>query len=243
MRAVSPFRRIHAIRSTSICVSSVLVCTLGCSSAGTPGNLPGADARKPATSGRYLPIAVGAKWVWLTTDPATGKSAQTQSVVEVTDSLTGSKAGIPLFRVKSTTLTGGTVNWQEDTGRAVVRHREQFTDETGVVVSDYVYDPRKLRLDEDPAHLALNAAWTETYSDVVTRAGYGSPQTITVNADWTVVAVDEAVTVAAGSFSCLHVHRVETATGYDSHFWFARNIGKVKESGAESHELVGYSIP
>ena len=32
-------------------------------------------------------------------------------------------------------------------------------------------------------------------------------------------------------------------TGYDSTFWFARNIGKVKESGTEVRELVGYSIP
>jgi hypothetical protein len=164
-------------------------------------------------------------------------------VVEAQDSLSGSKAGLLLYRVRSTTLDGGTINWQEDTGTAVVRHREQFTDGTGAVVSDYLYEPSKLRLDEAPAHLAPNAAWTETYSDVVARAGVATSQTIPVSADWTVVAVDEAVTVPAGSFTCLHVHRLESATGYDSHFWFARDIGKVKESGAEVKELVGYSIP
>ena len=112
-----------------------------------------------------------------------------------------------------------------------------------LVISDYLYDPSKLRLDEDPAHLALNATWTETYSDILTRAGFTTPQTTPVTADWTVVGVNESVTVAAGTFTCLHVHRVETATGYDSHFWFVRDIGKVKESGTEIHELVGYSIP
>jgi hypothetical protein len=52
------------------------------------------------------------------------------------------------------------------------------------------------------------------------------------------------VTVPAGTFSCLRVHRVDSAPGgYDSTFWFARNIGKVKEGGTEVQELVGYSIP
>ncbi len=201
------------------------------------------DARLPAHSGRHLPISVGAMWVWNATDPVTGKSAHTQSVVEAMDHLPGAKAGIPVYRVVSTTLTGGTVNWQEDTGSAIVRHREQFSDATGAIVSDFLYNPSKLRLDESPVHMAVNATWTENYSDVVDRAGVATTQTTPVVATWTVVAVDEPVTVPAGLFNCLHVHRVETATGYDSHFWFALNIGKVKESGMEVKELVGYSIP
>jgi hypothetical protein len=228
-----------AIASTTL----AMLATFACSSNNPNPTSGGANARQPAHTGRYLPISVGATWVWLTTDPVTGASAQTQSVVEARDSLTGTKAGIPLYRVRSTTLTGGTVNWQQDTGTAVVRHREQFTDATGAIVSDYLYDPSKLRLDEDPAHLAPGAAWTETYSDSLTRAVFSAPHTTPVSADWTVVAVDESVTVAAGTFTCLHVHRVEASSGYDSHFWFARNIGKVKESGTELHELVGYSIP
>lgn len=227
----------------SVAATILLLGASACSSPNTQAISGGADARQPARSGRYLPISLGATWVWQTTDPTTGKSIQTQSVVEAKDSLTGSKAGIPVYRVRSTTLTGVTINWQQDTGTAVVRHREQFADATGAVVSDYLYDPSKLRLDESPTHIALPAAWTETYSDVLTRAGFTTPKTTPIVADWTVVGVDESVTVAAGTFSCLHVRRVEAATGYDSHFWFARNIGKVKESGAELHELVGYSIP
>lgn len=78
--------------------------------------------------------------------------------------------------------------------------------------------------------------------NIPTRAGFASPQTTPLSADWTVVAVDEAVVVPTGSFNCVHAQRVESATGYDSHFWFARNIGKVKETGTENHELVGYYI-
>ena len=66
----------------------------------------------------------------------------------------------------------------------------------------------------------------------------------TITVTWTVVGVDESVTVPAGTFTCLHVHSVESgAKGYDSEFWYARNVGKVKESGTELRELVGYTIP
>ncbi|MEP6652008.1 MAG: hypothetical protein ABJA82_01535 [Myxococcales bacterium] len=233
--------------SNKLCLASavftaLMVCACGGGAKSGGGPSP-TDARAPAHSGRYLPISLGATWTWNATDPATGKSANTTSTVVDMNGLAGTKAGIALFRVVSTTLTGGTVNWQEDTGSAIVRHREQFTDQTGAIVSDYLYNPSKLRLDEAPPHMAAHATWTENYADVVDKAGVATTQTTPVVATWTVVAVDEMVTVPAGSFSCLHVHRVETATAYDSHFWFAKNVGKVKESGMEIKELVAYSIP
>jgi hypothetical protein len=157
--------------------------------------------------------------------------------VEAVETLTGAKAGISAFRVRSKTLTGSTVNWQQDTGTAVVRHREQFLDATGAITSDHVFMPTKLRLDESPAHTALNASWTETYTDM---AMFATPITVT----WKVEAVNEMVTVPAGTFSCLRVHSVQTGgAAYDSTFWFARNIGKVKESGTEERQLTRYNIP
>jgi hypothetical protein len=71
-----------------------------------------------------------------------------------------------------------------------------------------------------------------------------STTTATINVQWTIEAVDEMVTVPAGTFSCLRVHSVESGSlGYDSTFWYARNVGKVKETGTETRNLVGYSIP
>jgi hypothetical protein len=71
-----------------------------------------------------------------------------------------------------------------------------------------------------------------------------SQPTATITVTWTVEAVDEMVTVPAGTFKCLRVHSTESgAKGYDSTFWFARNVGKVKETGTEVRELLGYSIP
>jgi len=203
------------------------------------------DARQAATTGRFIPLSVGARWTWNAYDTLTGLSGTTTSIVQSLDTLAGAKSGIQAFRVLSTTLSGSTVNWQQDTGTAIVRHREQFLDAASAIMSDHLYSPSKLRLDESAAHTIANAAWTETFTDDVTASSTARVQpTTTVNVSWTVEAVAEMVTVPAGTFTCLRVHSVESgASGYDSHFWYARNVGKVKESGTEVRELVGYSIP
>jgi hypothetical protein len=221
------------------CVLALSVTLAGCGGASSSfdSGVPVTHAAHPATTGRYVPLSVGANWTWTGNDTRTGASGTASSVVEALDSLTGAKAGIMAFRVHNSTLSGSTVNWQQDTGTSVVRHREQFLDTTGAVMSDHIYSPSKLRLDESAAHTAMGATWTETFMDMTTT-------TTTVNVQWTVEGVDESVAVPAGTFKCLRVHAVESGTlGYDSTFWFARNIGKVKESGTENRDLVGYSIP
>jgi hypothetical protein len=204
---------------------------------GSDGGPASSDAGQPATTGRYIPLAIGASWTWNGFDTLSGQSGVTDSKVEAMETLTGAKAGIKAFRVRNKTLTGFTVNWQQDIGTAVVRHREQFLDPTGAVTSDHTFMPTKLRLDESPTHTALNASWTETYTDMAMFA-------TAIMVTWKVEAVNEMVTVPAGTFSCLRVHSVQTGgAAYDSTFWFARNVGKVKESGTEERQLVRYNIP
>jgi len=95
-------------------------------------------------------------------------------------------------------------------------------------------------------HIVVDQAhpdvWDSNHADEVTAPLAQPASTATVT--WTVEAVNEMVTVPAGTFSCLRVHSVDAGLGgYDSTFWFARNIGKVKESGTEVRELLGYLIP
>jgi hypothetical protein len=228
-------------------ILSPVIASSGCSAGGLASDAaaPGTglfDARQPATTGRYIPLSVGAGWTWNGFDTLSGLSGASDSRVEALETLTGAKAGVSAYRIRSVTLTGSTVNWQEDTGSATVRHREEFLDPAGALKSDHLFTPRKLRLDEDPARIVVGASWTETYADAVTAPLAQPSSTVTVT--WTVEAVDETVTVPAGTFACLRVHSIDSGLmGYDSTFWFARNIGKVKESGTEVRELVGYSIP
>jgi hypothetical protein len=226
----------HAFASLTLVLTLGLGCNASVATAFDSG-VPTTDAATPATTGRYIPLAVGATWTWTGADSRSGSSGMVSSTVEALDALTGSKAGISAFRVHDSTLSGSVVNWQQDTGTSVVRHREQFLDTSGALTSDHVYTPSKLRLDESAAHTTVGATWTETFTDA-------SVSTASITVHWTVDAVDESVTVPAGTFKCLRVHSVESGSlGYDSTFWYARNVGKVKESGTETRNLVGYSIP
>lgn len=212
-------------------------------SVGTPVDGAGGAVDGSSTvTGRYVPLVVGARWTWNGFDTLSGLTGVVDSTVEARETLTGAKSGIVAFRVRNKTLGGATVNWQQDTGTAIVRHREQFLDSAGAVQSDHLYAPSKIRLDESAARTALNARWTETYSDTVTAPTTAAP--LTVSASWVVEAVNETVTVPAGTFSCLRVHSVQTGgAAYDSTFWFARNVGKVKEEGTEVRQLTSYFIP
>jgi hypothetical protein len=171
-----------------------------------------------------------------------------QSWVEALETLTGTKAGVSAYRVRSETLTGGTTSWEQDTGSAIVRHRTQFLNATGALKSTDELVPSQLRLDEASAHLVAGTTWAESYTDTKTTSSTGAVATASLTVTWTVEAVDEMVTVPAGTFKCIRVHRVEPASAVDSSggdnvFWFARGVGKVKETGTVDHELVGYCYP
>lgn len=220
---------------------------LGCGNhSGSPS--PAADtpdARTQSASDRFIPLAVNAKWTYAATDSASGASGTTQAVVEAFEDVGGTKAGIMAYRVRSTTLSGILVDWQQDLGTSIVRQHEEFLDFMGVPNNDYVFNPFRLRLDETPAHTAQGAAWTENNTAVVDSLTAGTVRTATFTVAWTVEAADEVIAVPAGTFHCLRVHRVES--GYASTLetdWFARHVGKVKEvNGTVTEVLTSYSLP
>jgi hypothetical protein len=66
-------------------------------------------------------------------------------------------------------------------------------------------------------------------------------QTIDV---WTVVGVDESVTVRRAPSRPWWSRRSATAASSDKKFWFVRGVGKVKETGVndQTEELSAYTI-
>jgi len=194
--------------------------------------------------GRYLPLAVGASWTYRVTDLSTTEVTEKTQAVETFEDVGGRHPGVMAFRLRSEKASGYTLSWQQDTGTAIVRHREQSFDALDVMESEEWYDPSKLRLDEGAESIAADAAFTEDYIETHID-GPTSVETMTGRQNqWTVEAVDELVTVPAGTFSCLHLHRVGSELGQsDKRYWFARGVGKVKESGGKLEELSEYSVP
>lgn len=129
-------------------------------------------------------------------------------------------------------------SWWEDRGDQIVRHRELAIDASGAAYGDETFRPGRTVVDESAKHTALNAAWKHRFSDVITDGG-GTFSDCKSDA-FAVQAVDESVTVPAGTFQALRIVRADSGTTT----WFARGVGKIKHVGATTHdELVSYSIP
>jgi len=192
-----------------------------------------------------MALNVGQSASFRVTDVGNGTiTSKTQTIGAVED-VGGAKAGVMANRVTTTKAGGMTVSWQEDTGDGVVRHRE--LDESGANSNDTIYTPSKPRVDETPAHMTPGATWTVAYTeDVTTTNPPGIPPTsVDKTEDWDTVAVDESITVPAGTFCALHVHRISMVgggIGSDKNYWFARGFGKVKEVGdSQIEELVQFT--
>lgn len=189
---------------------------------------------------RYLPLAVGATWTYRVT-PLVGTPVDKSSTVEALEDVGGAKAGVTAFRVRTAKIDGATVSWQEDRCTSITRHREQTFDLANVKNVDTIYSPDKIRIDETPAHLAMGASWQVSYTEVTTDSA-NVTTTIAKDETWTVEATAESVTVPAGTFTALRLHKV-TSGAADKMFWFAAGVGKIKETGDQTEELVSYTLP
>lgn len=209
----------------------------------TPGAAP--DAFETDPTARYFPIEVGNTWTYDVQHLNGGSSGLKLQTVEALEELDATKAGVSAYRLRSEKPSGEyTLSWQEDTGDALVRHLEVSYDSGGAVKTDEVYTPGKLRLDEAPAHLERGASYTTSYEERVDDvAGGTGVTTIQKEEVWTIEAVDEQVTVPAGTYSCVRIRRVASPSGSDKRYWFARGVGKVREESAtQIEELRSFDV-
>jgi hypothetical protein len=249
VNALEPAIRGVRWASSASALALVLVLLPGCGDEVAPAapdasTAPVVDAGACATpaSQRLLPLAVGSTWTYQVS--AAGASpVLKKNTVEAYEDVGGAKAGTTAFRVRTEKTDGATVSWQEDRCDSVVRHREQSFSLAGVMTDDDVYQPQKLRIDELAAHLAVGATYTTAYSELHTDPATGATTTKSKVENWTVEAIDEDVTVPAGTFKCVRLHKVGTDAGQaDKRFWFARGVGKIKEEGDQLEELDSYTL-
>ncbi|HEX2882509.1 MAG TPA: hypothetical protein VHO25_23475 [Polyangiaceae bacterium] len=214
-------------------------------STGAPGPIDEGDAGMMAGGeGPYLPWAEGNTWTYLVTDAATAMSSEKVTTVNALEAVggTGPHSAQMANHVITTKMDGTdkTESWQAVVGEQVLRYREQaFSASTGMLSSETHWDPPKLRLDESAAHTVADATWTEQYDETVLPVGM-APMTTAEQDQWTVLATDQMVTVPAGTFSTLVLSKfggTQTKT-----YYYARGVGKVKEEGTITEELVSYDV-
>jgi hypothetical protein len=130
-----------------------------------------------------------------------------------------------------------TVSWQRQDGDRVLRYREQsFNGTTGILDLEEHWDPYKLHIDGSAEHLLAGVEWVETY--VETKIQAGTTSSATVSDRWIVVSIGTTITVPAGTFEVVVLNKLPAGKQY----FYAPGVGKVKELGGQTEELLSFDV-
>jgi hypothetical protein len=233
-----------------VALIGLLSLALGCNQPDPPGTSSddasesGDGDGDPGDYGDTLyPLAHGARWTYIaktTNGQVLGmKELQMQEIVH-----DGQQAWLQSDSPNANGVWDESVLTRD--GTVVYRVHREAKDANGTLeIVDY-----------DPGFARSNDAWdTVGFSEEFLyerRSTDGSGLNPDVEArghSFTILAIDEQITVPAGTFDCLKFERVRTVGGASGDrvlFWFAWGVGKVREENpAEStiEELASVSIP
>jgi hypothetical protein len=218
------------------------------------------------TADSFYPEKVGNSWTYLVTPQAVDLPSYKVVTIEAMDMVGGMgvSAMRPAFRhvtcksaptveacqmpPSATNRIDKTVGWLGMVDKALGNYREQaFKKGTDIMTEEDWWDPFRLKIDMSPGHTVAGATWTDSYKEFKHATG-GVTTSSTQNEKWTVLGTDETITItpqggAAKMYPhCLHVSHSNNSGSMDKHFWYARGIGKVKETGAQTEELLDYHV-
>lgn len=245
-----------------VLLSIGLVAGIGCG---------GGSGKTPTdTTGPYVPLKVGNEWRYnvIETDGTITAKVQGVTAMGVVGG-TGPAAAAMAYKLVTGDKFGdenGDVSYQNWENGRLVRYREiSVGGSSGRTKKEEYYDGMyKLRVWDDTEHTTATTRWIEAYKTftvdtpktpddagapnadggaTVADAGLVTTDEMTTEV-WTVVAVDESVTVPAGTFKALVLERIIAANSSDKKFWFVRGVGKVKETGVgdQTEELIKVTI-
>jgi hypothetical protein len=207
---------------------------------GEPGGAV-ADAAVIETSGPILPFKEGNSWTYKVTGDGEVSSKVTTIGAAEAVSGTGPHATATAFKVVTKKgATDQTLSWQAMDGDRVVRYREQaFHEGTGELEEEEHWDPAKLHIDGSAAHTVAGASWLESYQETKLPVGKVA-STETARDRWTVDAIDQLITVPAGTFRAIVF--IKAGGSNVKTYWYVPGVGKVKETGGQTEELVSYTL-
>jgi hypothetical protein len=190
-----------------------------------------------------LPWKSGNRWTYQVTEDGVVSTKETTVGDEEPVGGSGPASELNAFKVVTKKKDGAdqTVSWQAVDGDRVVRYREQsFAASTGEVELEEYWDPHKIHIDWSPEHTEAGATWLEEYRE--TKLPVGDTVSTSDRRDrWTVLATDEELTVGAGTFKDVVVFQ-KVGGDTPKTYYYARGVGKLKETGGQTEELVDYEL-
>lgn len=204
----------------------------------------GGGVPEPVEAEPLLPWKVGNSWTYRITKA--GKVSEKTTIVGDEEVVGGTGPNKKLVANHVTTDKGQndhTESWQAPSRLnplRISRFREQaFAASTGALDNEVHYSPEKLHVDGSPERTVKGATWLETYEEVTLIVGL-PPASHAVEERWTVLEDDVALEVPAGTFEgVIHLRKKGAST---KDYWYARGVGKLKETGTQTEELVEYSL-
>ncbi len=221
----------------------------------------GTDLSNDATA-PYFPFKVGNSWTYRVTDPATQVMSMKTNIVERMEKVDGTgpnaaKIALVVKTIKTETRSGRlrtdwVVSWQGFEGTALVRYREQgYTPVFGDLSPSRItyeawWDKWQMRFDESTDHTKVDATWTEGYDEFQQPTGFAAGSTNETDV-WKVEAIDDACSVPnKPAMVCLRIRKSGTTADAGKAYWFARGVGKVKETGVpltgQIEDLMDFTI-
>lgn len=257
----------HGLIRFVVCAAIVVA---GCGGGGSnggdgQGGMGGYGVELPTAESLY-PQKVGNTWTYYVTPLAVELPSYKVVTVEALETVggDGKSAGRPAFRhvtcktaieaaackmpPSATNKVDRTIGWMGMNGQALANYREQaFKKATDMLVEEDWWEPSRLKIDMSPARTVAGATWVDRYKEFKHPTG-GVTTSTSQEEKWTVLAVGETVTITPPSGptktypNCIKVTHDNNSGSMTKTFWYARGIGKVKESGAQIEELIDYNV-
>lgn len=191
----------------------------------------------PPAPQSYWPLTQGSRWRYRISDPLRGVFEKSVSVL---GPMPIPEAQGSAIAVKSVQPYLEELSWQLDSRGLVARLREEDRKD-GAIARVTTWVPSTLK--------SLSAAQAPGWSaDVsaheLTRLPDGSVSSEKDKVySWRVVAVAVEVTVPAGTFKAMKVTRERPdKADYLRTYWLAPGVGKVREEGERTEELLDYEV-
>lgn len=197
----------------------------------------GSETPTPADAGvkPLIPVALGNRWTYRVTSDTGVTSEKVQTITS-----TASSEGRAGYRFETTKGTSReTVSVQALIDGVLVRYEER-TYKDGALTGHERYVPSMVRIDSN------HTTGGETYQTEHTKEeldGAGNVvRTTVVKNRFEVESTADVVEVPAGRFTAVRLRRVDMSDGSVKTYWYVAGLGKVKETGGQTEELVSLDL-
>ncbi len=189
----------------------------------------------PPANPALIPMGLGHHWTYRVTSSDGQVTVKEQTVTGTVASSRGT-AFVVLTEKRNSKGTRAVQVVEE--GR-LLRLSEETLEGT-LVEARLQFEPYDLRIDS--SKINLGDTYEDAHQENVLDASGNILETLPIRQVFTVEATGELVSVPAGTFECVKIRRKDEDGG-EKLFWYAPGLGKVKEAGGQTEELVRADIP